>query len=416
MSLHLFFSDQKTISRFCLQPLGKYMNAYAKWLHERGYSWDSGRSKIRCIARFSQWLNRCGIAPKDLCEKHLQIYLNMKVQKSPQFNKNDGSALRQYLRFLQEKGVNCKPTVAELTPAEHLISAYTDYLANERALALGSIAQYKRHVSRFLSNKSVQDVSDLSALKSYAVTTYVRMNCGKKSKKDAKLMCSALRSFFQYALYQGYIDKKLEASVLAVANWRMASIPRYLPLEKVQRILAGCDRQTKTGKRDYVILLLLARLGLRAGEIVALSLDDIDWYAGVLLVRGKGSTLAQMPLPPDVGEALAAYLQFGRPSSGSSGSRQVFLTSHAPIRAFRAPSAVSSVVAHAIRSANVTCESKGAHQFRHTLATQLLQQGASLPEVAEVLRHRTLDCTTIYAKVDLQALRTLALEWPGGVT
>jgi len=192
----------------------------------------------------------------------------------------------------------------------------------------------------------------------------------------------------------------------------MASIPRSISPDHAKRVLAHCNRQTAAGRRDYAILLLLARLGLRAGEIAALTLEDIDWEAGILSVRGKGGRQCQLPLPIEVGEAIAAYLQQGRPRSTS---RCLFLYARAPVRSFKDQRTVGLIVKHAFDRAGIDSPRKGAHQFRHALASQMLRQGASLSEIGELLRHRSPETTWIYAKVDLGALRPLALPWPGGV-
>jgi site-specific recombinase XerD len=192
----------------------------------------------------------------------------------------------------------------------------------------------------------------------------------------------------------------------------MASIPRAISVEHAQAALASCNRQSATGSRDYAILLLLARLGLRAGEIVALKLEDIDWHSGSLNVHGKGGRGCPMPLPADVGAAIADYLQKGRPHNTS---RLVFLRGVAPMGEFHGQEAIGSIVARALERAGVETPHKGAHQFRHRLACDLLRQGASLAEIGELLRHRRPETTAIYAKVDLAALRTLGLPWPGGV-
>jgi integrase/recombinase XerD len=188
-------------------------------------------------------------------------------------------------------------------------------------------------------------------------------------------------------------------------------LPKSLPLQHVKRVLASCNRKTAIGRRDYAMLLLLARLGLRAGEVVSLALDDIDWEAGYLTVRGKGDRRAPLPLPADVGKAIAAYLKYGRPRSTS---RCVFLRGRAPASSFKSSPAVSTVVRHALARAGIDRPRKGAHQFRHTLATEMLRQGVSLREIGDLLHHRHPQTTTIYAKVDLVSLRTLGLAWPGG--
>jgi site-specific recombinase XerD len=192
----------------------------------------------------------------------------------------------------------------------------------------------------------------------------------------------------------------------------MTSIPRAIPAHSVRQLLASIRRRTAMGRRDYAIVLLLARLGLRAGEVASLDLDDIDWDAGRVTVRGKGGQRTALPLPADVGGAIAMYLRHGRPRSTS---RRVFLRAKAPIRGFLGQSAIGSLVRHALARAGVKAPTQGAHQFRHALATQMLRHGASLAEIGEVLRHRSAETTKIYTKVDLGTLRTLALPWPGGV-
>ena len=192
----------------------------------------------------------------------------------------------------------------------------------------------------------------------------------------------------------------------------MTSIPRAISPNHVHQLLASINRHTAMGRRDYAILLLLARLGLRSGEVTVLELDDMDWKAGRLTVRGKSGRCTDLPLPTDVGRAVAAYLKHGRPISTS---RRVFLRDRAPIRGFLGPSAIGSVIKHRLQRARIDAPTKGAHQFRHALATRMLQNGASLAEIGEVLRHRSPETTNIYAKVDLDSLRKLALRWPGGV-
>jgi site-specific recombinase XerD len=203
----------------------------------------------------------------------------------------------------------------------------------------------------------------------------------------------------------------LAAAVPIVASWSMASIPRAISAEQTKRLLASIDRKTAAGRRDYAILLLLARLGLRSGEVASLELNDIDWSAGQLTVRGKGSRRSEMPLPADVGRSIAAYLRHGRPQCAS---RRVFLRTKAPVRGFQGPSGVGSIVRHRLKRAKITAPTHGAHQFRHGLASDMLRQGASLAEIGAVLGHRHPDTTRIYTKIDLKALHTLAQPWPRG--
>jgi site-specific recombinase XerD len=285
-------------------------------------------------------------------------------------------------------------------------------LREARALARATIINYVPFIRDFLEERFGDGQVTLSRLCAGDVVRYVQHQVLRLHRKRAKLMTSALRSFLRYARYRGDITLDLAAAVPVTANWSMTSIPRAIAANQVRQLLVSIDRRTATGRRDYAILLLLARLGLRAGEVVSLELDDIDWNAGQLSVRGKGSQHNALPLSTEVGKAIAAYLRQGRPYSTS---RRVFLRAKAPIRGFRGASGVGSIVRHSLKRAGINAPTAGAHQFRHGLATEMLRQGASLGEIGDLLGHRHPQTTMIYSKVDLKALRTLALPWPGGV-
>jgi site-specific recombinase XerD len=221
----------------------------------------------------------------------------------------------------------------------------------------------------------------------------------------------ALRSFFRFLRLRGDIAIDLGASIPKIAQWHWSTLPKSLKAEEVESLLGSCDQDTISGQRDYTILLLLARLGLRAGEVVAMTLDDIDWEAGHLRVRGKGGREDLLPISPDVGKALAHYLRHGRPRCAT---RRVFVRMHAPRRGFTTSVAICDVVRRALARSGIDSPRKGAHLLRHSLATEMLRKGSSLAEIGELLRHRLPDTTAIYAKVDIVALRALALPWAGG--
>jgi site-specific recombinase XerD len=224
-------------------------------------------------------------------------------------------------------------------------------------------------------------------------------------------MATALRSFFRFLRQRGDIRSDLVGAIPATTNWRLTGLPLSLGPKQVEALLDSCDQDTALGQRDYAILLLLARLGLRAGEVVALTLDDFDWDNGTLIVHGKGKRQERLPLPEDVGEAVANYLRGSRPHCAS---RRVFIRLHAPHRGFSSSVAIDDVVRRALARTGLDSEQKGAHLLRHSLATRLLGSGASLEQIAQLLRHAHPQTTEIYAKVDLQALRALAQPWPGG--
>jgi site-specific recombinase XerD len=330
-----------------------------------------------------------------------------------QVHRGDAAALRQFLGFLRRHDMIPAEKVSprRLTPVEREARAFEHYLRNERVLADATIAYYVPFIRRFLADRFGKGRVTLSRLCAGDVLRFVQRQAARLHVKRAKQLTTALRSFLRYARYRGDVVLDLAAAVPIVANWSRSSIPRAISADAVRQLLASISRRTSVGRRDYAILLVLARLGLRAGEVVRLELDDIDWNAGQVSIRGKGGYRTALPLPRDVGAAIAAYLRHGRPPSPC---RRVFLRARAPIRGFRGPSAVGSVVRDAVVRAGISAPTKGAHQFRHGLATQMLRHGASLTEIGEVLRHRSPQTTTIYAKVDLDALRTLALPWPGG--
>jgi site-specific recombinase XerD len=281
----------------------------------------------------------------------------------------------------------------------------------ERGLSQSTQRGYVPFIDQFLAERFQNKALNLSRLRAADVTGFVQRHAHQLSPGRAKLLVTALRSFFRYLHHRGDLGTNLAACVPAVPNWSFSGLPKFLPAGAVQSVLNHCDRQTSVGRRNYAILLLLARLGLGAGEVVGLSLEDVDWSAGEITIRGKGGRPAQLPLPADVGQALATYLHQDRPRCSS---RRLFIRHKAPLAGFASSVAICSIVMRALKEAGVDSARKGAHLFRHTLATDLLRQGCSLDEIGELLRHRSPDTTAIYAKVDLQALRGLALPWPGG--
>jgi len=314
----------------------------------------------------------------------------------------------------QLRGIGVVPSLPPKidNSAHHRIECrFARYLAQERGLARATLLNYLPVVRRFLAARFVTSAIRLKDLRLPDITQFILRHTRTASPVRVKLMVTALRSFFRSLYLRGDIDSDLAAAVPTVAYWRLATLPKFIPPEQVQRILRSCNQRTTTGQRDYTILLLLARLGLRAGEVVALRLDDIEWEAGELIIRGKGARRDRLPLPQDVGKALVRYLRDGRPCCST---RRVFICMKAPRRGFANSSDISTIVRRAIERAGLQLTHKGAHVLRHSLATEMLRKGASLAEIGEVLRHRCLNTTQIYAKVDLVALRTLAQPWPGG--
>ena len=406
-------NEQVVLSQPLAGPLKAHIASFAHWAGEQGYALSYVHRKVLIAACFSRWLGQKRVKLRNVSSEHGVRYLRCRARRVRP-HQGDVAALRQLIDFLRRRRVIPAQRIASrrLTPVERCARTYEQFLREERGLASATITNYVPFIRCFLQNRFGKGRVVLSSLSAGDIVKFVQRQAPRLHPKRAKLLTTALRSFLRYARYRGDITLDLAAAVPTVANWSMTTIPRAIAANQVRRLLAGIDRRTAAGRRDYAILLLLARLGLRASEVAFLELDDIDWKSGRLLVSGKGGQRTELPLPTDVGEAIVEYLQRGRPRSTS---RRVFLRCRAPIRGFSTAQAIGSIVQHAIERTGIDAPSKGTHQFRHALATEMLRCGASLSEIGELLGHRSPETTKIYAKVDLIALRTLALPWPGGV-
>jgi integrase/recombinase XerD len=314
------------------------------------------------------------------------------------------------LDYLRRSGAVPAQEPASLTAAGELLERYRRYLTAERGLTVATARGYVDIVRPLVESRvdAAGDV-ELWELSPADVLGFVLAQTGRRSRKSAQLLVSALRSLLGFWHVQGLIARPLAGAVPSVAGWRLAGLPRALSNEQVRALLDSCDRSTVAGTRDFAILTMLARLGMRRGEVAGLRLEDIDWRAGELVVHGKGDRVERLPVPADVGEAIAVYLRDGRPP-GVPG-REVFVRIKAPRRPLT-PGGVTQVVISASKRAGIG--EVTAHRLRHTAATELLRQGAPLHEIGELLRHRSVLTTAIYAKVDRDRLRELARPWPTG--
>jgi site-specific recombinase XerD len=390
------------IERLRQEPLGKHLEAYADYVAEQGYALSSIRSHIVVIADLGRWLHQKHIQLSALDSDMVERFLKTRGRPDA-VRHGEARALHRFLSLLRQSGV-VKPSREQPieTPRQRVIEGFRSYLLQERRLSPATPHNYVPVIDQFLSERFPGKALKLSAIRAVDVTDFVRRHAHQLSPGRASLMVTALRSFFRYLLHRGEVRTDLAACVPTVPRWSFSVLPRFLSTEAVKRVLKGCNRETPIGRRNYAILLLLARLGLRAGEVVALDLDDIDW---------KGGKSALLPMPVDVGEAIADYLRRDRPRCSV---RRVFIRDRAPFIGFRNSLAISTLAMRALKQAGVESAHTGAHVFRHSLATRLLREGCSLDEIGELLRHQSPNTTAIYAKVDVAALRTLALPWPGG--
>ena len=387
-------------------PLAPYAAGFASWLASRAYSPWAVADRLYQFDQLSRWLEREGRGVGELTGEQAERFAEARRAAglvswaSPQ-------SVALPLGYLRQLGTAPISTpVCPQGPLEELLADYRRYLSIERGLSDHRVLDAYGPAARlFFSGRESPDGSGLERLSAADVTSFLARECPKRSVSGARDLVCALRSLLRYLHLAGLIGAPLVWAVPSVADLRDRTLPRGLEPAAVGKLLASCDRRRLVGRRDFAILLLLARLGLRAGEIAAIALDDLDWRAGLLLVHGKGSREDVLPLPTDVGEAIVSYLR-RRPRCRC---RALFLRVTAPREGLN-----RCTVAWVVRAAcdRAGLPRVGAHRLRHTAATEMLRAGASLPEIGQVLRHREQKTTAIYAKVDHVALRALARPWP----
>lgn len=387
-------------------PLAPYAAGFSSWLRSRSYSPSAVANRLWQLDQLSRWLAREGLSAGELTPARAAEFASARRAAGLVSWASPQSAALP-LEYLHEIGVSAPPPPAVADgPLEELLADYTRYLLVERGLSDHTVCDAYGPVARlFLAGREGPDGLGLERLSAADVSAFLARECPKRSVSGARDLVCALRSFLRYLHLVGLIEAPLVWAIPSVADLRDRSLPRGLEPAAVRKLLASCDRRRLVGRRDHAILLLLARLGLRAGEVAGLQLDDVDWRRGELLVRGKGGRHDELPLPVDVGEALVSYLR-RRPRCEC---RALFLRMSAP-RTGLDRCTVGWVVRAACDRASLP--RVGAHRLRHTAATEMLRHGASLPEIGQVLRHREQKTTAIYAKVDRKALRALARPWP----
>jgi integrase/recombinase XerD len=398
----------KVLRSFVRGPLEPHVAGFAEELLRQGYSRSSAAQHVCFIAHLDRWMSAEGAGLDGLSGPLIERYLAER-RSAGYVEYRSVRALRPLLEFLAPLGVLPVPQVVPPGPVEELLGRYRDYLIRERGLTFGTARGYVDFVRPFAATGLHGEVLDFASLTAADVTGFVLGACPGRAVGSAKLIVCSLRSLLGWLHVTGATPVSLVSAVPSVAGWRLSALPKGLEPGQLRRLLAACDRRTATGRRDYAIMLLLARLGLRAGEVAHLGLGDIDWRHGEVAIVGKGNRAERLPLPAEVGAAIAAYLRRGRP--GTAEGRSVFVRVHAPHRALTT-GGVTMVVFGAAQRAGLP--KMHAHRLRHTAATAMLRAGSPLPEVGQVLRHRSPLTTAIYAKVDRDALAVLARPWPPG--
>jgi site-specific recombinase XerD len=388
-------------------PLAPYAPRFADELRRRGYTECSTAGQLRLMAHASRWLANQGLDAAGFTPQRLAAFSADRMAAGYQ-GLRTVRALRPLEEFLQAAGALPVPIAPKpQSPTEHLLARYRGFLEGERGVVETVSAQWLRVAARFLAEHPGL-AEGTAAIGAAEVSAFCVRELPSRSASAAQNLAASLRSFLRFCHIEGLVDAPLAQAVPPVARRVRTGVPRGISADARCRLLASCDRESSRGRRDYAVLLLLTRLGLRAGEVARLGLDDVDWHLGEIVVHGKGNRVEKMPLPVDVGEAVAVYLSKGRPRAES---RAVFLRAIAPWTALSA-GGVTWIVYDACRRAGV--ERVGAHCLRHSAASDMLAAGASFGEIGQLLRHAAVSSTGIYAKVDFTALRPLSQPWPGG--
>lgn len=393
-----------------------YLEDFATELIASGYAALSARDYVRSAAHLGRWMDAGGIDLDQLGDEIIARFARHQCQCSGASRHGRRPSQRyvarveRFVRHLRSRGVLSAATDGRPRAVPPPLAGFRAWMTRHRGATEGTIDRYEDRIERMLPALG----SDPACYDAGLVRQVLLREVRERSRTYAKSFVTALRAFLRFLAAQGRCRPHLDRVVPTIREWKLSTLPRYLEAGDVERVIASCDRSKPHGVRDRAVLLLLARLGLRAGDIVAMRLDDLDWEAGTVRVRGKGHKEVRLPLPQDAGEALAEYLVSARPSSPHE---RVFLCANAPVRPFATSAVVSTIVWFAIERAGITDPpSKGAHLLRHSAATAMLRSGASLEAIATVLRHESSDMTAYYAKVDLALLQLVAQPWPEGAS
>ena len=408
MGENSYYTRPWILNRYSIGPIAPHLTPFSEFLAKRGYSYATGQRYVREVGHLSRWLDRQGVGIAELSEEIIRTYLcfryqnnHLQVKKWP---------YQHLLNYLQQTGIVGIQKPVE-TPPDQCIESYQDHMVRNQGLEKETIRVRIRVARRFLSLHFRENSLELSDLLPRHIEQYFLNRSHHCNTTTLKTEASALRCFLRFLQFRGDISVHLVDSVPTVPSWRHTTIPEFLTTDEINRLIQNCECETPQGQRDIAILLLLIRLGLRAIEICRLTLDDIDWDAGFINILGKNGKRDRLPLLHDVGEAISNYLCHGRPQCSD---RYVFVRAIAPFEPFSSSSSVANVVRNALRRANLNPARKGSHLLRRSLATMMLQEGASLTEIGQILRHQKADTTAIYAKVDLGRLRPISRLWPEG--
>lgn len=408
-----YFKWEQSLTRLLATPAGPHLSAISEELKFQGFSYWILRRRLQGAAHFSDWNQRQGRPIEHLHESRLEAFeahlgtccCLRPLRLSSHDNVRLLAGAQALVDYLRRCGViNSVPPSNKAADPPALVAGFFDWMRSQRGTQEGTLRQYGVVIKDALEALG----TDPRRYRAESIRTFILSRTKGRTRSNAKEVTSVMRMFLRYLIAEGKCRTGLDDAVPRFAMWRLSALPRYLPAADIERVIAACDRETAVGLRDRAAILLLARLGLRSGDIRQMDLQDIDWTHASVRVSGKSRYEASLPLTQEVGDAVLEYLRKGRPPVPGT---RLFVRMQAPWMPLHA-SAVSAIVARAIARAGVDASFHGAHVLRHSAATEMLRQGATLQQVGVVLRHRYLDTTAHYAKVDVQRLRDIALPWP----
>lgn len=403
-----YFEAAHTLARLRCDPIGPFVDDFAGWLCEAGYARLTVRSHLCAVAHLGMWMRRAGLAIESFGELALEAFAAHGpvcgcLRRDSRVDGPVVAGARLFFKHLRDRGIG-SPAPPRCNGTPDIIERFEQWMCHHRGVAPATLVAYRRVLIELVRKNGTPDGYTASTLREF-----VSDRAAQHGRSHAKMAVTAVRMYLRYLAVQGMCEARLVDAIPTFAGWRLSALPAYMVAEDVERLVGVPDPTTPLGRRDRAILLLLARLGLRAGDIVALRLPDIDWTGGTLLVMGKGRRCSRLPLPQDVGDALLAHLA---PRTVGLNDDHVFLRACAPPRPFRSAGSVSSIVNRAAKRAGITPPRGGAHVLRHSLATAMVRGGIPLAAVGALLRHRSDDTTALYAKVDVETLRKVARPWP----
>ncbi len=398
---------KKTTGHFALS---QHIEGFFKSLLQQGYSKENMSHRSKIILELDHWLLQHRLKVDSLDEKLVCKFIAYKKIKY-KLGGDDIAVLNRFITYLRSNDFIPKkiPKTVAIGTSESYVSSFVQYLEEEIGLSTSTILMYSRSARYFLQWRFKSKKPDLLKVTFQDITKFLTAHVHDKCSKSIANTATNLRSFFAFLYHKGMINLDLASAMLSVGVWDQKSIPEHLSEEEVEKLLDSCDRKSALGVRNFAILMLLVRLGIRVGELANLTLDDLDWANSEITIRGKSSFIRRLPITNEVGKALVAYLKKGRPHCES---RFVFICSQPPLRGLKGPSTVSTIVEVALKRAGIATRKKGAHLLRHTFATHLLRHGSSMQEVGQVLGHRSINTTAVYAKVDFQKLNLVSIPWP----